>query len=70
MKSFRNAPCSAGSAGSLVVKYARTSGSVKTGSVSYLTNKKMYWTFKKRDLDPTHIPSNLFLYPRFNQPER
>ena len=31
MKSFRNAPCSAGSAGSLVVIYVRMSGSVKSG---------------------------------------
>ena len=48
MKSFRNAPCSAGSHGSLVVKNVETFGSVKTGSVSYLRNRrKMYWTLKK-----------------------
>ena len=71
MKSFRNAPCSAGSAGSLVVKNVKRFGSVKTGSASYLTNRrKMYWTLKKLDLDLTHIPSNLFILTRFNQPER
>ena len=49
MKSFRNAPCSAGSRGSLVVKNVKIFGSVKTGSVSYLRNKKKCTGQERKD---------------------